>query len=78
MNIFLCYDKTVSFFSGRIMQLDDCTTSRSCNSNAVYTYLCNIELFIVVDIRIVQNVTFAEKKRKRKHPIDNKPNGFAH
>lgn len=78
MNIFLCYDKTVSFFAGRIMQLHDCTTSRSCNSNVVYTYLCNIELFIVVDIRIVQNVTFVEKKRKRKHPIDNKPNGFAH
>lgn len=67
MNIFLCYDKIVSFFSGRIMQLDDCTTSRSCNSNAVYTYLCNIELFIVVDIRIVQNVTFARKKKENEN-----------
>lgn len=49
------------------MQLDDCTTSRSCNSNAVYTYLCNIELFIVVDIRIVQNVTFARKKKENEN-----------
>lgn len=68
MNIFLCYDKTVSFFSGRIMQLHDCTTSRSCNSNAVYTYLCNIDC---------AECDFCEKKkRKRKHPIDNKPNGL--
>lgn len=49
------------------MQLHDCTTSRSCNSNAVYTYLCNIELFIVVDIRIVQNVTFAKKKKENEN-----------
>lgn len=60
------------------MQLHDCTTSRSCNSNAVYTYLCNIELFIVVDIRIVQNVTFAKKEKKTKTSYRQQAKRIAH
>lgn len=35
------------------------------NDNAVNTYLCNIELFIVVvDMIIVQDVSFARKEKK--------------
>lgn len=48
------------------MRLDDCTTSRSCNDNAVNTYLCNIELFIV------QDASFARKKKIPKITIQTK------
>lgn len=43
------------------------------NDNAVNTYLCNIELFIVVVMIIVQDVSFA-RKEKKKHPKNNEPN----